>query len=219
MRTRRRVLAATAGVLSLSSGCLGFITGEEALEYHANKAVVEDDALGAESTGYTETSVENRTVEVNGQDIGIGDRTIRVENWVATYEKQDDFIDQTVGIFALVSTHQTDVLGQPMNPVRKMSDRELLDQVLGQSQTSFGKISNVQPDGTEAVTMLGKGTDVGVFTGEATRQGEKIEVKIYVTMVQHGDDYVIAIGGHPTKLPSEETDVLALMENVTHETN
>ncbi|WP_439025707.1 DUF6517 family protein [Haloarchaeobius sp. DT45] len=219
MNTRRGVAVVAIAAVLVTSGCLGFITGEEPLEYAANQATVDDSALGDGGTGYTETRVENQTIEINGQDVGIGDRTIIVDNWIAQYEKQDDFIDTTVGLFAVVSTHQVDVVGQPQNPVKNMSNADLVDQILGQYETGYGSISNVRQTGTEQVTMLGQQTEVGVFTGETTMDGQTVEISLYVTKVKHGEDYVIAIGGHPTKLPSEEDEIYTLMENVQHETD
>ncbi|WP_267642668.1 DUF6517 family protein [Haloarchaeobius amylolyticus] len=217
MDTRRGVAALAIAVLLVSSGCLGFVTGEEPLEYAASQATVADGALGESGTGYEQTKVENQTLRIDGSEVGIGDRTIVVDNWVAQYEKQDDFIDQQVGLFAVVSTHEVDVVGRPMNPVRNMSNADLLDRVLGQYQTGYGSISNVRQTGTEQVTMLGQQTEVGVFVGETSLNGQTVEISLYVTKVKHGDDYVIAIGGHPTKLPNEEDDIYTLMQNVEHD--
>ncbi|WP_435360831.1 DUF6517 family protein [Haloarchaeobius sp. DFWS5] len=219
MHARRKLVAVVAVTVLLTSGCLGFVTGDEALEYGANQAVVADSALGPDGTGYTETAVENRTTIVDGEEAGIGNRTIKVHNQVAQYEKNDDFIDEKVGIFAVVSTHQTDVVGQPMNPVKDMNNSAVLNQVLGQYETSYGEVTDIQRDGETDVTMLEKATTVGVYTGQTMQDGEPTEVKIYVTMVKHGEDFVIAIGGHPTKLPNEEADVLTMMENVQHSTD
>ncbi|WP_435317670.1 DUF6517 family protein [Haloarchaeobius sp. TZWSO28] len=219
MDTRRGMAVVAIAAVLVTSGCLGFVMGEEPLEYSANKATVADGALGDSGTGYTESSVENQTIEINGTEVGIGDRTIIVDNWIAQYEKQDDFIDQQVGLFAVVSTHEVDVIGQPQNPVGNMSNSDLIDQVLGQYQTGYGDISNVRQTGSEQVTMLGQQTEVTIFTGETTLEGQTVEINLYVTKVKHGDDYVIAIGGHPTKLPNEEADIYTMMQNVRHDTD
>lgn len=216
MASRRLATVLAVTLLFASAGCIGFITGEEALTYSAERATVADGALGDGATGYTESSVERRTVEPDGEELGIGNRTIIVENWVAQYEKQDDFIDETVGVLAVVSTHEVDVVGQPSNPVRNMSEGELLEQITGQYETPYGTLSDAERTETLRATMLGQETEVGVFTTTTQFAGREVEVNLYVTMVKHGDDYVIAIGGHPTQLPDERDNILELIENVEH---
>ena len=216
--TSRRVATVLAVALLLTgAGCIGFITGEEALTYSAERATVADSALGDGGTGYTETTVEQQTLEPDGEELGIGNRSIVVENWIAQYEKQDDFIDETVGVFAVVSTHEIDVLGQPANPVANMSEDEILDQITGQYETPYGTLSNAERTDTLQATMLGEQTDVAVFTTTTQFSGREVEVNIYVSMVKHGDDYVIAIGGHPTQLPDERDNIIDLIENVEHD--
>ena len=214
---RRRVVAVVAvATLLVSTGCLGFVTGEVPLTYSAEQATVSDDVLGESGTGYEETSVDERVIEQNGEELGIGDRTIVVESWVAQYEKYDDFVDQTVGIFAVVSTHEIDVVGEPQNPVGNMSEAELLEQISGEYSTAYGDLSNLERTGTEEVTMFGQETDVAVFTGETSLDGQQVEIQVYVSIVKDGDDYVIAVGGHPTQLPDERDNIFELMENLEH---
>lgn len=203
-------------LLLVSTGCLGFVAGDEPLTYHAERATVADSALGDGATGYTEVSVEQRTVEQSGEELGIGNRTVVVDNWVAQYEKQDDFVDETVGVLAVVSTHEVDVVGEPMNPVGNMTEGEILDEITGQYETPYGTLSDARRTDTLQATMLGHDTDVGVFTTTTEFAGRDVEVNIYVTIVKDGDDYVIAIGGHPTQLPNERDNILELIGSVEH---
>ncbi|WP_435345040.1 DUF6517 family protein [Haloarchaeobius sp. HRN-SO-5] len=216
MHTRRVATVLAVAVLLATSGCVGFLTGEESLTYSAERATVDADVLGDGATGYTESAVNRTVLERNGEEFGIGNRTVVVENWVVTYEKYDDFVDQTVGVFAVVSTHEVDVVGEPQNPVGNMTESELLDQLSGQYSTAYGDLSNLERTGTEQVTMLGEETDVAVFTGQATVDGRQVEIRVYVSIVKHGDDYVIAVGGHPAQLPDERDDIFDLMANLEH---
>lgn len=217
MAPRRLAMVLAVAVLLTGAGCIGFITGEEALTYSAERATVADSALGDGGTGYTQASVEQLTIEPDGEELGIGNRSIVVENWLAQYEKQDEFINETVGVFAVLSTHEIDVVGQPTNPVANMSEGEILDQITGQYETEYGSLSDAERTDTLQATMLGEQTDVAVFTTTTNFAGREVEVNIYVSMVKHGDDYVIAIGGHPTQLPNERDNIVDLIENVQHE--
>ncbi|MFC4405610.1 DUF6517 family protein [Haloarchaeobius iranensis] len=214
MASRRLATVLAVTLLLTGAGCIGFITGEEPLTYSAERATVADSALGDGGTGYTERSVDQEVIEQTSEDLG--NRTVVIENWLARYEKQDDFIDETVGVFAVVSTHEVDVVGEPQNPIANMSEGEVLTELVGQYETSYGDLSGAERTDTLQATMLGEQTDVAVFTTTTNFAGREVEVNIYVSVVKHGDDYVVAIGGHPTQLPDERDNILDLIESIEH---
>ncbi|WP_257299030.1 DUF6517 family protein [Haloarchaeobius sp. FL176] len=214
MASRRLAMVFAVTFLLTGAGCIGFITGEEPLTYSAEQATVADSALGDDGTGYTERSVEQEVIERTSEDLG--NRTVVVENWLARYEKQDEFIDETVGVFAVVSTHEVDVVGEPQNPIANVSEGEVLTELVGQYETSYGDLSGAERTDTLQATMLGEQTDVAVFTTTTNFAGREVEVNVYVSVVKHGDDYVVAIGGHPTRLPDERDNILDLIESIEH---
>lgn len=215
MDARRLAGVLTVSLLLVSAGCIGFISGEEPLVYSANQATVSADALGDGATGYRERSVDREVVEQSPEDLD--NRTVVVENWIAQYEKRDEFINRTVGVLAVVSTHEVDVVGQPTNPVANMTEGELLSELVGQYETPYGDLSDAERTGTERLTMLGQETDVGVFTTLTSLDGREVEITLYVATVKHGDDYVIAIGGHPSELPDERDNLFELIETIEHD--
>jgi hypothetical protein len=207
--------ARTVGVLALvvvvaTSGCIGFVTGEEALVYEANEASVSEDARTA--SGYEqqlgEEIVVNRTVS---------DRRVEVQNHYARYEKYDDIAKETTGVLAVVSTHRVDVFGHTTNPYANMSYTGILANLTADYDTEFGDLGDARVVENRTATVLGEDARVGVFATNTTFGGEQVEVKLYVTRVTHGDDVVLAIGGHPTKLPAGEQELIAMLEGIEHD--
>lgn len=209
--TRVGIALAVVAVV-VTSGCIGFVTGEEALTYEANEAGVSADARQA--TGY---ELQNRQdVTINQSVSG---REVRIVNRLARYEKFDAVAEETTGVLAVVSTHRVDVFGHTTNPIANMTYTELLTNLTSQYETDFGSLDDATLEESQTRTILGTEARVGVFTTTTEWGGEQVEVKVYVTRVRHGDDYVIAIGGHPTKLPAGEQEILRLMEGLTHQTD
>lgn len=205
----------TVGVLALvvvvaTSGCIGFVTGEEALVYEANEASVSEDALS--TTGYEQTLSEELVVNRT-----VSDRRVEVRNHYARYEKYDDIAEETTGVLAVVSTHRVDVFGHTTNPYANMSYAGILANVTADYDTAFGDLGDARFVENESATVLGENARVGVFATNTTFGGEQVEIRLYVTRVQHGDDVVLAIGGHPTKLPAGEQELIAMLEGIEHD--
>jgi|GEM_PF-449988 hypothetical protein len=212
MNWRRKFGAIAFVVLLVSSGCIGFVTGEEPLVYEANEVGVSEESK--ELTGYERTEREELTVNRT-----VSDREVRVSNWYARYEKYDDIAEETTGVFAAISTHRVDVFGRTTNPYASMRQEEILTNLTAQYDTSFGELDDVTFVENRTRTVLGKEATVGVFTTNTQFNGETVEIKLYVTRVRHGDDIIVALGGHPTKLPAGEEEILSLMEGLEHQTD
>jgi hypothetical protein len=212
MESTRVTIALAVAAVVVTSGCIGFVTGEEALTYEANEAGVSADAKQA--TGY---ELQNReTVTINSSVSG---RELRIVNRIARYEKFDPVAEETTGVLAVISTHRVDVFGHTTNPVENMTYSELLSNLTADYDTEFGTLGDATLQENRTRTVLGQEARVGVFTTTTEWGGEQVEVKLYVTRVQHGDDFVIAIGGHPTKLPAGEQEILRLIDGLTHQTD
>ncbi|WP_227134839.1 DUF6517 family protein [Halorubellus salinus] len=212
MESTRSVGVVALVLVVVTSGCIGFVTGEEALVYQANEVSVDADAKTA--TGYERQLREELTVNQT-----VSDRRIEVNNWYLRYEKYDDIAEETTGVLAVVSTHRVDVFGHTTNPYANMSYGGLLANLTADYDTAFGNLENARFVENKTATVLGKEARVGVFATTTTFGGEEVEVKLYVTRVRHGDDIVLAIGGHPTKLPAGEQEILAMIEGIQHETD
>jgi len=65
--------------------------------------------------------------------------------------------------------------------------------------------------------VLGTDTTVGKFDGTASFDGQRVDVHVSVTAVDHEDDIVLAVGGYPEELESqEEDDILTLFSGIEH---
>ncbi len=211
--SRHRLVVAALAVLVLTSGCLGVLTGQEALTVEAEPAVVDDAA--ASSTGYvyngTESVQVNRTLEVAGQS-----RTVSVVNRVSTYEKSLDFGplgEARLGMFAAVSTPAVEIAGETLNPIGDYDNDRLVELVAGK----YEGLENVEQVSSRQVTTLGQETTVTKYSATApTAFDRRIDVFVHVTKVRHEGDFVVAIGVYPQVLRGEEDDVLELIRAVEH---
>ncbi|RLM59713.1 hypothetical protein DVK02_02975 [Halobellus sp. Atlit-31R] len=213
MLPNRRALAVVAVALVLStSGCLGFVTGEEALTFAAEPAAVADAAVeeaGYESNGTREVTI-NRTFEVAGQE-----RRVVATNQITSYEKSLDLglLGETrLGVFTVVSTPAVEVAGQTLNPIGQFSNERLVEFV----QQRYSGLSDVRQVSERNVTIQGTETTVTKFAGTATVQGQEIDVFVHVTKYRDGDDFVLAIGVYPQQLDGEEENVLSMMRALEH---
>jgi hypothetical protein len=89
MSSHRRILLVVA-VVGLSTGCLGFLTGGEALAFSANRTVASDAALS--ETGYQEA--QNQTV-TNVVNVGVAgqQRQVNLTSYLYTYNRSVDVSD------------------------------------------------------------------------------------------------------------------------------
>lgn len=209
---RRTFLAGSTLAFVPLTGCLGFITGSEPLEFEATRATVSDEAL--DDTGYTENSVEadtiTRTVSAAGQE-----RDVRVTNWIAEYGRTLELGpagEQDLGIFALVATPQVNVLGRTFNPIGDMSNREILQQL----RSEYEGLDVGSRVGSRDMSVLGENVTVDKFEGTASLEGINVDLFVHITTVEHGDDFVVPIAVYPQRLPGEEDNAFRLLDGIQH---
>lgn len=210
---RRRALVAIGSVTGLSSaGCIGFITGEEALAFEATSATVPRAVL--DDTGYAEDEVSSesltRSFSVAGQS-----REVEVTNRLARYERTVELGplgEQELGVFAVLSTPQVRVLDRTFNPVGEMSNRELLERL----QARYSGLTVGDRVGSDALRILGEDATVDRFEATATFEAQEVELRVHVTTVAHAEDYVVPIAIYPRRLPGEADRVRRLYEAIEH---
>ncbi|ELZ34457.1 hypothetical protein C474_02086 [Halogeometricum pallidum JCM 14848] len=211
--TSKRVVAAVLAVamLTTTTGCIGFLTGQEALSFSAEPAVVDESA--ASSAGYSTDGPRvlsvNRTVSAAGQE-----REVVAENQVTTYRKTLDLgiFEADLGVFTVVSTPAVEIAGQTMNPIGEFSNRRLVSLV----QDQYQGLSDVQEVSSQTITVQGRQTQVTKYSGTATVEGQEVDVYIHVTKYRDGEDFVVAIGVYPQRLGGEEENVLSMMRAIEH---
>lgn len=212
MRHHRAVAALAVAGLLLTSGCIGFLTGSESLAFESEPVAVTDAA--AEETGYEEQRRTNQTVEQTFSVAG-EERTVTATNHITEYGKSVGtlFADIEVARFVAFSTPKVEIAGQgPFNPVGELSNRELAVRLSEQ----YDGLDNVRPEGNRTVTAFGETVTVSKFRADARLAGgQEAEVFLHVTKVEHGEDFIIGIGIHPTQL-DEEANVDRLIAGLDH---
>lgn len=212
---RRLSVPLVIATLVLIAGCVGVITGTEALLVEAEPISVSTAAQSAADYEEVRTSTQELQQEVSaaGQT-----REVVVTNHVAEYARSVDAGPLGSGEYArfvVVSTPAVDVLGQTFNPVGDMSDRELAE--LAQEQ--YEDLRNLRSAGERSVTVLGTEATVSQFTADATVAGtvQTMEVTLHVTRVRDGGDFIVVIAAHPTLLPGEVERVDTMLGGVRHD--
>ena len=210
----RKVMAVVvvAGLLA-TSGCIGFLTGEEPLEFSAEPATVSDSAAadaGYEYNGTRALEVD-RTFEIGGQE-----RRVIATNRVSDYVKSVDLGplgEAEVGVFNVVTTPAVEIADRTLNPIGSYSDARLVELV----QRQYTGLGDVRRVSERNVTVKGTDTTVTKFSATATIEGREIDVFVHVTKYRSGDDFVVAIGVYPQQLDGqEESNVLSMMRSIDH---
>lgn len=220
-RKRRQFLAGSGAALTGAlAGCTGFVLGNDKLEFSASKATVAQSAR--DDTGYQEHKVEKveieRTFEVAGQE-----RTVVATNWHAEYDRAinvEGFDRFRGAMFAVLTTPKVelDIADKTLNPVGDKSHDELVAMV----QDRYEGLKNVSSAGEYSANVLGNQSTVGEYEGEATfaGTGQTVDLSLHVTdPIEHGDDFVICIGGYPNYPPltnGEYDNIQTLFGGVEH---
>lgn len=216
MEGRKELVAAALVGLLLTSGCIGFLTGSESLQFEASAVQVTNSAQ--QDAGYQEhrreSITETREFQAAGQT-----REVEVTNRIAEYSKSVSlpvFGDQEVARFSVLATPQVNVLGETFNPVGDMNNTQLALLL----QEKYQGISNVRAESERSVTVAGSDTTVSKFRADAVMDtGQTTEVFLHVTKVSDGDDYLVAIAVYPTQLDGEQAKVDTMLRGIEHESD
>lgn len=208
---RKLAILLTVAVVASTAGC-GFITGDEALSFSADRATVSESALS--ETGYEESTVENQTIS---REFTVGDQTREVEvtNGLAQYDRTVDLAglgEQRAATFAVFSSPEVEIATRTFNPISEMSNRELLDRF----SSEYDDLTIGEQVDNETRTVLGSETGVEKYEGTAQLDGAETDVYIHVTTVKHEGDFVVALGIYPQELSGEEENVFTMLDGIQH---
>ena len=212
---RKGILTFLVGLLVVSSGCTGLITGET-VEFDSAPATVSDSAL--KETGYEQSMADEqtleRTVTVAGQE-----RTIRVTNHIRQYQRGIDLGpvgEVNAGRFIVFSTPSANVAGQTLNPAASWSNERLVEEVASRND----QINDVQFERNRTVEALGESREVAVFSGTTTIEGQNVDVLIHLTSFEHEGDVVVAVAVYPERIDDREGPrVDTLLGGLSHSGN
>lgn len=200
-----RSLVALA-VVVLLAGCTG-----GALSFSASPATVDEAAL--EEANYTGQEPEqvtiNETVEVGGMS-----KRVTATTWTAGYAA-----NETPGTLVVASTPDATVAGQSVNPITRLTGKELIQRVaqeIGNSdQVDLEDLEVVQRENRE---ILGTETEVTTFATTASTEQGDVPIRVHLASVSHEGDVVVLVGVHPEEVDERATQ-LELMEAMEHQGN
>lgn len=220
LRPAGAILAVMA--LLATAGCIGFVLGEEPLVYEANNATVDADNRVGFDLADEQLLEQNQTINRSGIN-----RSISVTSYAGIYTKNETINtdEQRLATMAVVSTPVVDVFERPVNPIGNMTGRDMLEFLSEQTEDSqfeaTGELERVPPDQigprTQDVAILGTETDIAVYRTTQEVEGRTVELRLYVTRVRHGDDYVVLFGGHSMLHPAEGYAIVDMMRSVEHD--
>lgn len=208
----RRLAVLVLCVLLTTTGCLGFLTGDDALYFEASEASVDDAAL--DETDYQEYRADSENVT---REFGVADQTreVTVTNRIRGYNRTlslGPLGEQDLGRFVVVSSPAVEIAGETFNPIGDWSNRRLVSELAD----SYEGLDDTEFEGNRTVTALGEPRTVSAFTGTSTVMGQEVDVRVHVTKFRHGDDFVVALAVHPEEI-DEQDRVDALIEGLSHE--
>jgi len=212
MRRKRLVAVLMLSVLVVSSGCIGFLTGSEALTFEADPAATAESAAssaGYESNG-TRTQVVEREFSAAGQT-----RTVEAASKVTTYEKTIDIPllgSAKLGVCTVVSSPAVEIAGETFNPIGDYSNDRLVRFIA----SSYDGLDGVEQVSQRQITVLGTETTVTKYSATAPFQGEDVDVFVHVTKVRDGEDFVVALGIYPQRLDGEEENIISMTRAAEH---
>jgi hypothetical protein len=198
------------GVVVLA-GCSGTL-----VEYAASPATLPAPAL--EASGYVHGNTTEVPLTYRAGMFGIS-RDVTARTWVSGYSKTT--AANETAILLLYSSPDVRVEGQSVNPLTQLSNRELASFVLDRVsdlRTAGGvaNVSDLREVSSRNVTVLGEPARTVSYAGTAEVDGERIGVVVDVTVVEHGEDVVIALGIYGDVL-DETANHVRLVERMEHE--
>jgi len=206
MTTRKRYLGGVLlAVLVLTAGCSALLGGGS-IEYIASEATVADGTLS--ETGYE--SGETKTFNISETiELGDGNETeVRISSSLQGYTKT---YANGSGYFLALATPQAD----GVNPLGEYDREKLIAEALSRSGEANVTVNedDLQFVGNQSTTVLETETNVSTYT--TTEDGT--DVLVHATRVEHGEDYVIAVGVHPESATEGESDMLAMFGGIEHD--
>lgn len=205
MHRRRFLVAAVAGAMASSAGCVGGHL-EELTTHTATPATVDDDAL--ERTGY-----EHRETEKRVREERLSGETVEVTNYLTRFRRTVELAivgEIEAGVFGVLSTPKVSIAGREFNPIDDMDRRELAERVQAQyAELGIGEVV----DEREARASASPAT-VHSFAGEATVEGREVSVLVDVCRFELEANHLVAVGIYPEVLPEAAERVRTMIDGV-----
>lgn len=209
---RRTFVGAAAGAgVAATAGCIGVLTGSEAIKREASSATIEQSTL--DDTGYELADTSTKTIE-RTFDTPVGERDAKAVNEIAEYNRsvQLGTEDIRAAVLGVLATPSFDFGGKTFNPIGDMDNDELAKTIQGQ----YGGLSVDGKVGERTIDTLGKELEFTQFEGSGTVEGIDVPAYIHVGKVKHDSDYVVPLSVYPQELDDEIETVATLVGDLEH---
>jgi len=211
-RVRRTLGTVLLAALVVTAGC-SLQPDTEPIRASASVASVPNATLDA--TGYERVRAESPWLNVTLTESIQGDvelsstREIRAKTSLRTYERTTDVGRAAVAVYAVPGVKLFENRNLTTNPARDLSTAELVNR----TRPSGGGVSDLSRTGTRTVTLLGTETTLTAFRANATRGGERTRIRVLVSTVERGGDFVTVAAVVPVDA-EEEIRIRKLIEAV-----
>lgn len=190
----------------VASGCLGVVT-QETFEFESSPAAIDDGSLA--DAGYEPSASRaitvNRSFEIQGQE-----RRVNLTNHVRTYRKPTAGVPLAHAV--AFSTPSASVLGQSVNPLARVDERQLVELAL----EDVAQVRDVTRVDNRSVTVLGSETTVEKFAARAERNGSSARVFVHATRLTNEGDLLVLVVMYPRSMEDGDSDVVTLLRGVEH---
>ncbi|WP_123533205.1 DUF6517 family protein [Halosimplex salinum] len=211
--TTVRKFGIAVGLVTLlaSAGCLGFLTGDQPLEFAADAMEVDEQTLDETEYRLAASTSPNRTLNVTA---GGQTREVTLSSEVRRYNRTVSVAPGVEGDFARMTVYTTPaatIAGQSVNPVDEWSADHLVRRLV----SSAGGLSNTQFESNRSVQFLDGERTVSEYSARQSMNGMETNVTIHLATVEHDGDHVVAVAVHPERV-DERSRVDALLEGLRH---
>lgn len=198
-------------VAVLLTGCSGTL-----VEVSASPATIPDSAL--EPRGYIHGNTTEVPLTYRAGMLGVS-RDVTARTWVSGYSKTT--AENQTAVLVVYSSPNVKVEGESVNPLAHLSNRELVSFTLNRTTdlralAGIEDVSDLSEAGTRDVIVLGTETQTVSYVGTAEIDGNRTGIVADVTVIEHGDDVVVAVGIYGDALDETENHV-ALVQRIEHE--
>lgn len=200
----------SVAVVLVLAGCSGTL-----VEFTASPATIPEPALAPQGYVHGNTTALPITYRVGAPGFS---QDVTAETWVSGYSKTT--AENQTAVLVLYSSPDVEVANTSVNPLRQLSNRELVQFVLDRTTDlrvlgGVDDVTDLREVGARNVTVLGAPTQLVSYAGTAELEGRSVAIVVNVAVVDHEGDVVVALGIHEAALDETATHA-ALVERTVH---
>lgn len=209
--SRTTLTAVSLVCILMTTGCLGFILGNNALSIESEPVAVSNSTLS--DTDYEQIRSDAITFNTS-VSVGDQERTVNATSHVREYSRDANLpaTDMAVTRFVTLSTPKAEVGGESLNPIGDRSNSQLAERLL----RSYDGIESPEPVNNRTVTSLNGERTISTYKATAQiTQNVQIPVMLHVTTFAHNDDYITVLAVHPKQI-DEQARIDQLLAGLEH---